>query len=170
MANSNSEANANSGKKFPTFLIFLIPILLIGGYLIANSIATQTNAIQFGRSEHGYGLYYIGNTEVEAILNESRERYFIYVGTPTCPVCQQFEPVLQTTLEYLGQELRYFNIDLAGSDEASVEALNLNLAILGVAHVPTLVYIQNGVVLDSIVGSQEKETIIEFFEANGGLN
>lgn len=156
---------SNFKKKITNLVIALV--LLIAVYLIANAL--EANDIQFGSSNSDYGLYYVGNAEIEEILNDmSGEGFFVYIGTPTCPFCQQFEPVLQETLEYLGKELRYFHIDLARDDDE--EAMVRNLNSLETDTVPTIVYIENGVVLDSMIGSPDQEVIISFFEANGGLN
>ena len=117
-------------------------------------------------------LVYVGNEEMYEILNDtSGEGFFVYIGRPTCPHCIAFEPTLEETLQYLDQELRYFQIDLAAeADDESEMTMAEILGELGVAGVPRIVYIENGVAIDALSGNQAQEYVLEFFEENGGLN
>lgn len=83
-------------------------------------------------------------------LLENEENAFVYIGTPGCPVCVEFEPILEATLESLEQEIYYFNIDEArAADEDQTFALLESLAI---ESVPTIIYLEAGQVRDKIVG------------------
>jgi hypothetical protein len=41
-------------------------------------------------------LIEIGNQELTQIL-ENNSGIFVYVGRPTCPACEKFEPILEST-------------------------------------------------------------------------
>ena len=115
----------------------------------------------------GSGLRMIGISDMEGILSDNDSGTFVYVGRPTCPACQQFEPILETTLADLGQELYYFETDRANSDDSDRTSAILNQ--LDVTGVPVIVYILNGQVIDSLVGVHDQDAIMEFFDAYGGL-
>ena len=128
---------------------------------------TEPNDIEYDDGT----LFYIGNAEMYEILNDrSGTGFFVYIGRPTCPHCREFEPVLRETLRYLDGEMRYFEIDLARETDAESEMTMLEiLNELGVPGVPSTVFIVDGEVVDRLDG-REREDIISFFEANGGLN
>ena len=149
---------SNSGKIITWSVISVI--LLIIFFIVANI---------FEANNRSYGLYYVGNDEMQEIIDDtSGEGFFVYIGTPACPVCREFEPILERTLEYLGRELRYYHVGLARENDEG--ALVRILTRIDTATVPTIVYIKNGEVLDSIGGVQNREALISFFEENGGLN
>lgn len=113
-------------------------------------------------------LHVIGNSEMEAILNDdSGVGTFVYIGRPTCPFCNEFEPILEGVLNDLDRELPYFETDLADLEDPMRRSQIFDR--LGVAGVPAIVYIVNGQVVDSLNGLQQQEAVLEFFEANGGL-
>jgi predicted bacteriocin transport accessory protein len=115
----------------------------------------------------GTRLVVIGISEMNAILNDQSGQEFVYIGRPTCPYCEEFKPVLEATLSELGQELVYFETDLADLEDQDrrIEILEQ----LGVGGVPVIVYIENGQAVDSITGVQTRERVLEFFESNGEL-
>ena len=128
---------------------------------------------------------YVDVEDMQAILDDtSGQNFFVYIGRPTCPACQQYEPSLRLLLQDLGQELRYFELDRAREilqelDEAEVnadgaDAVTLVNQRIGVTSVPHMVLIRNGEVVDSADGvwllGNAQENTLEFFERNGGLN
>ena len=114
------------------------------------------------------GLYYIGNDELYEILNtEGDEGFFIYIGRPTCPMCQEFEPILNETLDDLEAALRYFQTDMARADDE--DQMLLMLEALRITGVPIVVYIENRELRDFIMGVYTMEEVMNFFEYNGGL-
>jgi len=121
-------------------------------------------------------LPYIGNLEMYEILNDrSGEGFFVYIGRPDCSACLEYEPLLEEILEELDRELRYYRVDLALLEEDSVLDPVETLEILQVHYVPSIVFIQNGELVDlitgvSFLGADAREVTIEFFEENGGLN
>ena len=167
----------NSRKVIIGLVIALAAIAIL---LVVVNILEESD-FQFGSNDtaneaNGYNepprLVYVGNTEMYEILNDtSDEGSFVYIGRPTCPHCVEFEPTLEETLEYLGQELRYFQIDLAREEDDESEMTMAEIMDeLGVTGVPRIVYIENGLVIDSLSGNQPKNNVISFFDDNGGLN
>ena len=113
-------------------------------------------------------LLYLDNADMEAIINDvSGDGTFVYVGRRTCPFCVELEPILQETLIYLGQELQYFDTDLADLEDSNRRAEIL--AHLGITGVPVIVFIENGVAEDALIGVHGQEEIIDFFNSHGGL-
>ena len=117
-------------------------------------------------------LVYVGNSEMYEILNDaSGEGFFVYIGRPTCPHCAAFEPTLEETLRYLDQELFYYQIDLAREGDAESEmTMSEIMEEIEVTGVPRIVYIEDGLVIDSLAGNRSQEDVISFFDENGGLN
>lgn len=109
-------------------------------------------------------LLEIGNQELSFIL-ENNNNAFIYIGTPECFACVEFEPVLENALTNIGKEIYYFNIYLARQDDIS--EMQLLIEKLGVLVTPTILYVENGEVIDSLLGTHSKTEIIAFFEIHG---
>lgn len=116
----------------------------------------------------GSNLVIIGISEMDAILNDqSGTGTFVYIGRPTCPFCREFEPILEGALSDLGQELPYFETDLA--DQEDVDRRVEIMSQLGLQGVPVIVYIVNGEAVEALSGVQQQETVLEFFDRHGGL-
>ena len=178
--------------------VLLVMAVLVAIFVIASVM--ESNDFQFGRnnevtetteqtestnettddeteptdpSDDDGTLTYVGNSDMYELLNDrSGTGFFVYIGRPTCPHCQIFEPILRETLQYLDRGMRYFEIDLAVSADGESEMTMFEiLEALGVLGVPAVVYMENGEVIDMIGGSNHtQETITSFFDANGGLN
>lgn len=119
------------------------------------------------------GLTYVTSDELYDILADmSNTGFFVYIGTPSCPFSQQFEPILVETLEELNLGLRYWQVDNAFEVEEEL-ANEVFSNMLGQTRwnggVPVIKFIANGHIVDFLSGVQESETVIEFFERNGGL-
>lgn len=112
-------------------------------------------------------LIYIGNAELEAILNDtSGQGTFVYIGSPTCPICNQFRPVVETVLGNLDAQLLYFETDSAAADD--IDLVRELFERMGVFGTPTIVYLENGVVLE-LVNSLGEEELQSLFEQHDGL-
>jgi len=172
---------SNSSRVIPILIIAfvsIIALLIVVSALEGNNDDAQTETnndtgdADNGNSEEDRGLFYVGNTEMYEILNDTTgEGFFVYVGRPGCPHCAAFEPVLEETLEYLDRELRYYQTDLAalGDDDSEMTMAEI-IGELDVTGVPRVLYIENGEVIDALSGNQPKENVLTFFDDNGGLN
>ncbi|WP_195572509.1 thioredoxin family protein [Paenibacillus sp. 1001270B_150601_E10] len=83
----------------------------------------------------------MSNQQLETFLTEKKSG-FVYVGRPTCPVCQEFEPKLVKEVKANKAEVHYFNTDEGRkeNEEKMVEMLNS----LNISTVPALLYIRDG--------------------------
>ena len=106
-------------------------------------------------------LEVIGNTKMEILLNSNEEKeVLVYVGRPTCPECQKFEPVLREVLTDESRTIYYFNTDEARKDDE--ESLTSLATELGIEVVPTVVKISDGHVLSKLEGVKNQKSILEF--------
>jgi len=90
-------------------------------------------------------LLIVDNEGVSELLDGDRS-FYLYVGRPTCPFSVDFEPILEHVLTNRQVSIYYFEIDLArekGSERTS-ELMNL----LGIVGVPSIVYIEDGEVIN----------------------
>lgn len=147
--------NQSNTKKIIVAVILTV-VVLIGVLVFSNFLRDPT-------------LYVIGNSEMEAILNEdSGVGTFVYIGRPTCPVCVKFQPTLERAISDLDQQLPYYETDLANLEDSKRRSEIFDR--LDVSGVPIMVYIENGQVVDTLIGYQSQDAIHEFFEANGGFH
>ena len=124
-------------------LVFVVTTLII--------VAVNTNT----------RLIYIGNAEVEALLADSSEQgVFMYIGSPSCPVCNTFRPTVEAVLERMEAELYYFETDAAIAEDLERTRANLGRTA---SSTPTIIYLVNGEVIDSINSTTASE-LQAFFE------
>lgn len=114
------------------------------------------------------GRYTIGNAELSEWLapeeGAQSAGVFVYFGRATCPLCQEFEPILDEALQQLEMPLMHFETDLArAEDEDAMLAL---LETLGVTAIPVVVYLENGQIQDFLLGVYELDAVVAFFEAH----
>ncbi|PFR94430.1 hypothetical protein COK43_02585 [Bacillus cereus] len=115
----------------------------------------------WGQKNTGKSFIEVNNQELVQLLN-SKEKFSLYIGRPTCPQCKELEPILKELLKESDREIYYYNVDDARSEnEAEMKRL---IKSLGVTVVPTIEYIENGNVADKIVGLQKKQEIKSFLK------
>ncbi|OTN76137.1 hypothetical protein A5886_001214 [Enterococcus sp. 8G7_MSG3316] len=125
-------------------VLFLSVFLIVSGCSITNS-----------------SLIEVRNQELAQAL-ESDSKFFIYIGRPTCPICEDFESILENALEELDNNLYYFNTDKArDEDEEKMLALIESLEIVAV---PTIIYVEYGEVISQLNGLHTQVEVIDFFE------
>jgi len=143
-----------SKSKNTKLLIGLISmaVILIAAIAILNVLENRSTETPGGTTEasdetteasdESTALHIIGNSEMDEILNDdSGVGTFVYVGRPTCPFCVEFEPILVGVLEEKGQELLYFETDLANLEDSDRRVQIMEH--LGLAGVPAIVYVVN---------------------------
>lgn len=102
----------------------------------------------------------IDNQRFTTIL-ESDNSYFIYIGRPTCPICRELEPILENVLSNIDMTLYYYNTDEARQE--NYEIMVLLLDSLEIMSVPTIIYINNGEIVEELNGIQEFDDLLSFF-------
>lgn len=86
---------------------------------------------------------------------------FLYAGRPTCPHCQVFEPMLTEALTDRKISAYYYDTEAANVDrDKKSEALE----VIDVSAVPSFLYIQNGVIVDSLDDVSSEEALSVFLD------
>ncbi|MDR2834503.1 MAG: thioredoxin family protein [Streptococcaceae bacterium] len=130
-----------------TLISSLLLILLL--FIFATKSMTQTKE----------ELVLIDNQQLENVIKSKKET-IVYIGRPTCPQCQEFEPTLRKVLKEEKIHLDYYNTDEARKQDESV--LSDLTTQLGVNTVPTVAKLKNGIVVNKIVGVKNEQAIKEF--------
>ena len=114
-----------------------------------------------GGSTAGPGLEILQLVRGQALLDflANKESGFLYVGRETCPVCQEFAPILVSVVDEEGLGVMYFDTDL---DRETQERITV-LETLQVDSVPTMLYIKDGQIAETLVGLTGREGLLEFF-------
>ena len=158
-------------------ILITLMVVLVGMFLVACN-NNGDDDIDNDNVELNVGLNSVTNNDMYAILNDGNSGgIFIYVGLSTCPHCHAFEPVLSATLTELEKGIRHFEADTerALDDESAMPMMEILTVMMNQTnnqwegHVPAMLYLVDGEVVDFMIGNVPAETIIEFFERNGGL-
>ena len=75
----------------------------------------------------------------------------LYFSAEWCGPCKQLGP----TMEGLRNQINYTKIDVDQDQETSIK--------YGVRNIPTLILLENGEVKNKLVGNQQAETILNFY-------
>ena len=168
-------------KKAQVFRVGFVLVLLIGMLVapaIINWVSNRNRNVDADWLP-GAGTTIINNEALSDVLNDDRENVgtFVYIGMAGCPACQEFEPILATTLSYLNVGLRHFQMeDALAENEAFASELFDTIvarASRGWGSNPTVPVIKlfvEGQIVDYLSGVQQQAEIIQFFERNGGLD
>ena len=78
-------------------------------------------------------------------------KQILYFSAAWCGPCQQLGP----TMEGLKGQINYTKIDVDQDQESSIK--------YGVRNIPTLILLENGEVKNRLVGNQQSETILNFY-------
>ncbi len=89
---------------------------------------------------------------------------YIYFGRPSCPSCELFLPVMELAANNRSLQIHYFNSDYFRSEtDISDDALMEVFDHFGVVHVPLLLYLEDGAVVEAfgaeISGSREQSMV-----------
>ena len=142
--------------------------IVIGVSVVVLGIIAVNFVLNQSEDGDNIRLVYIGNAEFEAILDDhSGEGTFVYIGRLTCPACSTLRPIVES-LPGFDADLAYFETSMAAEEDSDwTSALAERVELRGV---PAIIYVENGVVMDRLLGVQDVPTLTDFFERNGGLN
>ncbi|PQF23602.1 thioredoxin family protein [Enterococcus mundtii] len=134
-------------KKFTSYSIMSILLIIIGFFFYSKPLEPKNT------------LTLISNSQLQAMVDK-KEDAIIYFGRPTCPQCQEFEPLLRKTLAKNKTSIYYYNTDEARKDNS--DTLSNFSAKLDVDTVPTVIKLSKGKTIDKIVGIKTTDAIYEF--------
>ncbi|MBC1520545.1 thioredoxin family protein [Listeria aquatica] len=104
-------------------------------------------------------------TEKFSQIEIDKRTQVVYVGRPTCPDCQAFQPILQQVLkENDWGKLDYYNTDQAG--EKDRKAMISALKKVKIDSVPTLIAFKNGKVQAIFHGNDSKKELTDWLRKN----
>ncbi|AQY50809.1 putative thioredoxin [Listeria weihenstephanensis FSL R9-0317] len=92
---------------------------------------------------------------------DNKESGFVYIGRPTCPDCQAFQPTLDEVLKSEDMRLDYFDTDAARKDDE--EKTKTFLQDLKVKTVPVIFYLENGKEVARYDGNEDKKALKAWF-------
>ena len=77
----------------------------------------------------------------------------LYFSAEWCGPCKQLGP----TMEGLSDQISYIKIDVDQDQESSIK--------YGVRNIPTLILLENGEIKNRLVGNQQAETVLNFYNS-----
>lgn len=94
----------------------------------------------------------------EFIKQELKDNEYVVVkfGAEWCGPCKQISPVLDELADTYQDRLKYIPIDVEESYEIATE--------YKVRNVPTILFLKQGEVMDKVVGSTSRATLVEKIE------
>ncbi|EUJ31101.1 thioredoxin family protein [Listeria cornellensis] len=93
---------------------------------------------------------------------DNKESGFVYIGRPTCPDCQAFQPTLDAALKDKEMRLAYFDTDAA--QEKAEDKTKTFLQDMKVKTVPVIFYLQDGKEVARYDGNDDKAALKAWFE------
>lgn len=96
----------------------------------SNSLDVETNHL----------VITISQEEFEHKISD-KENFWIYIGRPNCPDCQQFYPIMIEYLEKINKDIYYFNVKVKTSEK---QAMMEFLSNYEVQEIPTIIHFGSG--------------------------
>lgn len=93
---------------------------------------------------------------------ENKDNGFVYIGRPTCPDCQAFQPTLDAVLKDKDMRLDYFDTDAARKEKE--EQTKQFLQDMKVKTVPVIFYIENGKEVSRYDGNDDEKALAAWFD------
>lgn len=121
--------------------------------LILIVVGTSMFITNYDKEKASNILDKVSYSQYNSIVNSNKLSY-IYIGRPTCSICQQFEPILNTYAQANNIDVSYLNIDTISSEEYN----NLNEQLTATLNedwdgsTPTMISVENGSIIDIMVG------------------
>lgn len=96
----------------------------------------------------------------------SQDINIVYIMRDGCSYCEMMQPIINEVVKE--NKLNIVTIDIAKLDEAGYNELNSTNMYLKNTEwgTPTTLIVQNGKVINALVGYREKDVLVEFFKAN----
>ncbi|KGL44854.1 thioredoxin [Listeria sp. SHR_NRA_18] len=113
------------------------------------------------KTEDSKQLDKITLAEFQAKL-DNKESGFVYIGRPTCPDCQAFQPTLDSVLKDKEMRLAYFDTDAAR--ETAEDDTKTFLQDMKVKTVPVIFYLKDGKEVARYDGNDDKTALKTWFE------
>ncbi|MHC5253097.1 thioredoxin family protein [Listeria kieliensis] len=152
-------------KSIQLLLVSLVALLLLGacGSFSESDKAANEKAEQTEKAGKSF-LNPIGTKKFQQIQLDKQGKV-VYIGRPTCPDCQAFQPILQEVLkENNWGKLDYYNTDRAS--ETNRKAMISALKQVKVDSVPTLIAFKNGKIIDIFHGNDSKKELTNWLRKN----
>ena len=92
------------------------------------------------------------------IKQELKDNEYVVVkfGAEWCSPCKQISPVLEELADTYQDRLKYISVDVEESYDIATE--------YKVRNVPTILFLKQGEVMDKVVGSTSRATLVEKIE------
>jgi len=111
-------------------------------------------------------LNYIDYTEYTNLIN-SNQKQIVVIGQSGCSACTSAKPNLYEVANEYDVKINYLNAAMLGEENSASFQTSLAYYEENGISTPTMLIVSNKEVIDSLVGSAEADTYVEFLTENG---
>lgn len=156
MKDNNNDIN----KKFNVIMFATVTVFAV---LAIVFIASDKNDTSSDKND------YTGKGEIKEIsavdyftLLEGTDKSIIYIARPTCSYCQKYEPIVTEFAKESKYDFNYLNTDELSESEMEEIYYSLSYFETNGFSTPAVLVVQNGKLVDSLVGYNTKEALSSF--------
>ncbi|WP_246215530.1 thioredoxin family protein [Listeria valentina] len=152
-------------KSIQLLLVSMVALLLLGacGSFSESNKESNEKAEQTEKQGKSF-LNPIGTEKFQQIQLDKQDKV-VYVGRPSCPDCQAFQPILQEVLkENNWGKIDYYNT--ARASEKNRKAMISALKQVKIDSVPSLIAFKNGKVQAVFHGNDSKKELTNWLRKN----
>lgn len=170
--------NLDEKKKEVIYCIFIVLVLLLltfGDRIATHFISHQPNPnnTSFGGdviSADDYKIDFLTELKIPEILSkiENKETFLLLSSRESCHTCKKYIPLLKKMFDKYDIEAFYLNRTLYDRDNTDyAEFMNIDTRLQrNLQYTPYLMYFENGVLKDELVGSKKQVEVSNFIERN----
>jgi len=137
-------------------------------YLISILIVIVLILLTFVLQDNGAKLVYINYEQYENLLKKDNPQ-IIYVSNNKCDGCEEQTPILQYLCSFYNIKINALTLDSLNDQEISKLALSIDPEATTIT-APSVLIIQNGNVVDSLIGYHDTKDVSDFLKENRIVN
>ncbi len=179
MQKNKKEINNLEDKKrneilYCIFIVIVIVFIAMGDQIALHffkSNPNPNNKVFGGAEKENYTISFLQELSLDEVLEKvnQKENFLLLSSKSDCVVCEKMLPVLEEDYDKRKVDIYYFNKDLYDNSMESLKKFQevdekINVKII---YTPYLMYFENGLLKDDMVGETNKDKIEDFLIFNG---
>lgn len=179
MKQKNKEENLGENHQrneflYCTFIVIVIIFIAMGDQIALHFFKNNPNPndkVFGGSSKEAYSISFLPELSLNEVLEkiDKKESFLLLSSKSDCVVCEKMLPTLEEIYDKRKVEIYYFNKDLYdNSTETLKKFREVDEKISAkIIYTPYLMYFDNGILKDDMVGETNRNKIEDFLIFNG---
>ena len=151
----------NKENIYKGIIVVLLLVIVFGGSYFASELKNNCSGSTKAEAKELTQISYADYKN----LKKGKDLSVIYVARPTCGYCQKQEPIVKSIKGEYDVEFYYFNTDEVSQGDLEEFIKSYDVFKGGENFgTPTFLLVQKGKIVDSLIGYNEKDSLVSFLK------